>query len=446
MLSSYSTPEDRDLLEKVAIAIADAFAHTQTAKDTQTALDEVKKDMREDLHKHNHKAVSEDASKVVEYNKIIAAEEEAAKSGLESAAKLVGPEFADLVMNMQQNAKARDDAINAQGMAVQKLEEVNKLKKELEEALAYQKSPDTIAAIAKKLTQAEKERQFAEFQEKLAKSQMEGNPVGNDWGTLGRCPTISMKTRSFISMLPKSIDIGKVRTRLVAAMNAMGPGVDCSAASAKIEGALLREVVEVVVPPNTIPTVVNRTKAPMFNSSALEAGPCILKGLLTSLYGQRAGKKVAQKLWTVLADSGHYNASVVAEHVFDALAEISTDASVRDALLARYEPPLTPEAKEIKDRQGSLYLLKEVYVNMRHLQGNHSLYSATQVTGTTLDGLLKKNHRVMQKLIQAHKAESVAEMLLARMSFFLKQRAPRGELAAFLQTGTTNWFTSEKCL
>merc|ERR1711871_1940069 len=132
MLSSYSTPEDRELLEKTAIAIADAFAHMDAARDAETAVEDVKRDMREDLHNHDDKAISEDAAKLIEYRRIAAMETDAAKSGEATTGKLVGPEFAELVMQMQENAQAREEAIQQEGIAAQKTAEVARLKKELE--------------------------------------------------------------------------------------------------------------------------------------------------------------------------------------------------------------------------------------------------------------------------------------------------------------------------
>merc|ERR1711907_542313 len=116
--------------------------------------------------------------------------------------------------------------------------------------------------------------------------------------------------------------------KIVADINAMGPGADCTKVLARVEGTLLRVVMEHVIPPTNETIVVikpNVTGVPL-NQTALEAGPCVLKGLLTQLYGQKLGKRVATKLWTVLADSQSYNASRVAENVFDALAEVSSDA------------------------------------------------------------------------------------------------------------------------
>merc|ERR1711871_1075135 len=238
MLSSYSTPEDRELLEKTAIAIADAFAHMDAARDAETAVEDVKRDMREDLHNHDDKAISEDAAKLIEYRRIAAMETDAAKSGEATTGKLVGPEFAELVMQMQENAQAREEGIQQEGIAAQKTAEVARLKKELEEAIRLNTSVDTmdpsqslevrnkllaqmqtrtaqIASLATKVTIAERERQYALFQVKLAKARMQINPPGNDWGTLGRCPTISVKVRSFVAMPRKRLILALYDPRLL---------------------------------------------------------------------------------------------------------------------------------------------------------------------------------------------------------------------------------------
>ena len=117
--------------------------------------------------------------------------------------------------------------------------------------------------------------------------------------------------------------------------------------------------------------------------------------------------------------------SLNSKPVFDAVAEVSNEAQKQDAMMAAFEPPSTPEVRDVKARKGPLFFLKEVYLNFKHMGGNHTMNSPMDVNGTTTAFLLKKNYRAMQRLIRAHKAESVAEMLLARMVFFLRQRAPQ---------------------
>merc|ERR1711871_349470 len=160
MLSSYSTPEDRELLEKTAIAIADAFAHMDAARDAETAVEDVKRDMREDLHNHDDKAISEDAAKLIEYRRIAAqktAEVARLKKELEEAIRL---NTSVDTMDPSQSLEAR-----------------NKLLAQMQTRTAQ------IASLATKVTIAERERQYALFQVKLAKARMQINPPGNDWGT-----------------------------------------------------------------------------------------------------------------------------------------------------------------------------------------------------------------------------------------------------------------------
>merc|ERR1711871_289513 len=152
--------------------------------------------------------------------------------------------------------------------------------------------------------------------------------------------------------------------------------------------------------------------------------------------------RAGPQLWTILADQTAYNASVVAENVFDALAEITDDAAKQDALTEAVEGPYTGEMKEAKLRTGPVMLLKEVYLSMAHLRNNHTFHSPDQINGTSTLGMLKKNHKVMQKMIKANKAESVAEMILMRMLYFLKTRADKKKQASFLETGKfeLSWF------
>merc|ERR1712028_51525 len=349
--------------------------------------------------------------------------------------------------DLQANAKAREDALNADDEAQASLTLVKQLREQLETAISRGAGSGVISVLANKLNVAEQSRQFTEFKAKLARSSMDSHPVNNNWGEAGKCPAVDAKAKAFFSMLPKGADIDGLRASMVADMNSKSFS-DCTAATAAVEGTLLKSVLTYVIPDvePTKPQVVMNTTMKR-NRTAMEGGcasACStkLKGLLMALYGQKAGKVMATKLWTILANQTKYNASVVAESVFDALAEISVDAAKQDQMTEAIEGPYTPQMREAKLKAGPVMLLKEVYLNMAHMRGNHSLYSADQVNVT--NGDTSPQSKVFQKMIRTNKAESVAEMLLSRMLFFLKTRADKKKQASFLETGQfqMSWFTA----